>query len=54
MNEPDDLVREAMDGDIGGAFVVPSAKVRLPEHVTKLPKKSRRTDRNGDSDEQES
>lgn len=37
--------------DVGGAYVVPSAKVRLPEHVTKLRKRA--PDRHDDNDEWE-
>lgn len=32
-------------GDVGGAYVVPTAKVRLPEDVTKLRKQHRSRER---------
>jgi hypothetical protein len=52
-NFPAGQDHDESDGDLGGTYLAPTAKVRLPEHVTKLRKRSRRTDRDGESDRDE-
>lgn len=49
----DDYDGDDDNGGVDGIFILPSTKVRLPDHVTKLRKRSRRPNPGSDANANE-